>query len=70
MIHKKDFLVIGILSILISMTGFILDINERVQNLKTNDFEIIMMAGLIYGVIFIPYYAIKLLTKRLGKHKY
>jgi hypothetical protein len=70
MIHKKDFLVIGILSILISMTGFILDINERVQNLKTNFFEIIMMAVLIYGVIFIPYFTIKLLSNKFGKPKY
>jgi hypothetical protein len=67
MINKKDFIVIGILSIFISITGFILDLNERVPSLTINVFEIFMMAILMYGIISIPYFAIKLIIKKFGK---
>ncbi len=69
MISKKDFIVIGIVSILISLTGFILDLNERVQDIKTNVFEIVVMTVLIYGLISILYFPIKLLLNKLGKQK-
>ena len=69
MISKKDFLVIGIVSILLSVTGFILDLNEKVQDIKTNVFEIFMMTGLIYGIISIFYFPIKLLTNKLARQK-
>jgi hypothetical protein len=69
MVHKKDFIVIGIISILLSMTGFILDLNERGQDIKTTIFEILMMTVLIYGMISIFYFPIKLLKNKLGKQK-
>jgi hypothetical protein len=69
MVHKKDFIVIGIISILLSVTGFILDLNERVQDIKTTIFEILMMTVLIYGMISIFYFPIKLLKNKLGKQK-
>ena len=69
MVRKKDFIVIGIISILLSMTGFILDLNERVQDIKTTIFEILMMTVLIYGMISIFYFPIKLLKNKLGKQK-
>lgn len=69
MVSKKDFTVIGIISILLSVTGFILDLNERVPDIKTNVFEIFMMTGLIYGIISILYFPIKLLTNKLDKQK-
>jgi hypothetical protein len=70
MVSKKDFIVIGIVSILLSVTGFILDLNERVQDIYTNVFEILMMAVLIYGIISILYFPIKLLTNKLGRQKF
>jgi hypothetical protein len=69
MVRKKDFIVIGIISILLSVTGFILDLNERVQDIKTTIFEILMMTVLIYGMISIFYFPIKLLKNKLGKQK-
>ena len=69
MVSKKDFIVIGIVSILLSVTGFILDLNERVPDIKTNVFEIFMMTGIIYGIISVFYFPIKLLTIKLGKRK-
>lgn len=69
MVSKKDFIVIGIVSILLSVTGFILDLNERVPDIKTNVFEIFMMTGIIYGIISIFYFPIKLLIIKLGKRK-
>jgi hypothetical protein len=69
MVRKKDFIVIGLISILLSMTGFILDLNERVQDIKTTIFEILMMTVLIYGMISIFYFPIKLLKNKLGKQK-
>jgi hypothetical protein len=69
MVGKIDFIVIGIISILLSVAGFILDLNERVLDIKTNVFEILMMTILIYGIICILYFPIKLLTNKLGKQK-
>jgi hypothetical protein len=69
MVRKKDFIVIGLISILLSMTGFILDLNERGQDIKSTIFEILMMTVLIYGMISIFYFPIKLLKNKLGKQK-
>ena len=67
MTTKKDLIRIGILSLLLSMTGFILDLNERVPDIKTNVFEIVMMTGLCYGIISIFYFPISLLIHKLAK---
>lgn len=67
MVSRKDLLVIGIISILLSVTGFILDINERVPDIRINVFDISMMAGLICGIISILYFPIKLLANRFGR---
>jgi hypothetical protein len=67
MITKKDFISIGILSSLLSMTGFILDLDERVPEIKTNVFEIIMMTGLCYGIISIFYFPISLMLHKKAK---
>ena len=67
MTTKKDFIRIGILSFLLSMTGFILDLDERVQDIKTNVFEIVMMTGLCYGIISVFYFPISLLIHKKAK---
>ena len=70
MATKKDFTRIGVLSLLLSMTGFILDLNERVPDIKTNVFEIVMMTGLCFGIISFFYFPISLLIRKLAKLKF
>jgi hypothetical protein len=67
MTTKKDFIRIGILSFLLSMTGFILDQDERVPDIKTNVFEIVMMTGLCYGIISVFYFPISFLIHKKAK---
>ena len=67
MATKKDLIRIGILSLLMSMTGFILDQDERVLDVKTNVFEIVIMTGLCYGIISVIYFPISLLIHKLTK---
>lgn len=67
MTTKKDLIRIGILSLLMSMTGFILDQDERVLDVKTNVFEVVMMTGLCYGIISVIYFPISLLIHKLTK---
>ena len=67
MVTKKAFFRIGVLSFLLSLTGFVLDLNERVPDIKTNVFEIVMMTGLCYGIISVFYFTISLLIHKLAK---
>ena len=67
MATKKDFIRIGVLSLLLSMTGFLLDLEERVPDIKTNVFEIVMMTGLCYGIISVFYFPISLLLYKKAK---
>ena len=70
MATKKDLIRIGILSLLMSMTGFILDQDERVLDVKTNVFEIVIMTGVCYGIISVFYFPISLLIHILAKQKF
>ena len=67
MATKKDLIRIGILSLLMSMTGFILDQDERVLDVKTNVFEIVIMTGLCYGIISVIYFPISLMIHKKAK---
>jgi hypothetical protein len=67
MATKKDFIRIGVLSLLLSMTGFILDLDERVPDIKTNVFEIVMMTGLCYGIISVFYFPFSFLLYKKAK---
>ena len=67
MVTKKALFRIGVLSFLLSMTGFVLDLNERVPDIKTNVFEIVMMTGLCYGIISFFYFPIRHLIHKLAK---
>jgi len=69
MVTRKDFFRIGILSLLLSITDFILDLNERVPDIKTNVFEVLMMTAVCYGIISIFYFPISLLIHKLVKQK-
>ena len=70
MVAKKAFFRIGVLSFILSLTGFVLDLNERVPDIKTNVFEIVMMTGLFYGIISFFYFPISLLIRELAKSKF
>ena len=65
--NNNDVLVIVIISVFLSITGFIVDLYERVPDLKTNIFEIIIMAGLMFGVISIFYFPVKFVVCKLYK---
>ena len=67
MVSKKDFIRIGLLSLLLSMAGFVLDLNERVPAIKTNIFEIVMMAAFCFGIISVFYFPIRVLIHKLTK---
>jgi hypothetical protein len=67
MATKKDFTRIGVLSLLLSMTGFVLDLDERVQDVNTNVFEIAMMTVLCFGIISVFYFPIRVLIHKLAK---
>lgn len=66
MYHKRDFIIIGIVSIILAVTGFILDLSERDPSIVTNIFETLLMAGLIFCAITIFYFPIKLLAKKIN----
>jgi hypothetical protein len=66
-VAKKDFIRIAILSLLLSLTGFVLDLNERVPAIKTNIFEIVMMAAFCFGIISVFYFPIRVLIHKLTK---
>lgn len=67
MVTKKDFIRIGVLSLLLSTAGFILDLDERIPDIKTNVFEVVMMTGLCYGIISVFYFLIKVLLHKKAK---
>ena len=67
---KKDFIKIGLLSLLLSMAGFILDLDERVPDVKTNVFEIAMMTVLCFGIISVFYFPIRVLIHKLAKKNF
>jgi hypothetical protein len=67
MVTKKAFFRIGVFSFMLSLTGFVLDLNERVPDIKTNVFEIVMMTGLSYGIISVFYFPNSFLIHKKAK---
>jgi hypothetical protein len=56
---KKEILIIISISFLLSIFGFILDLNERVQNIWINIYEIVMMTGIIFCALAIIFFSLK-----------
>ena len=52
------------------MIGFVLDLDERVQDVKTNVFEIAMMTALCFGIISVFYFPIRVLIHKLAKKNF
>jgi hypothetical protein len=70
MINKKDILIIGIISILLTVIGFILDLNERIPNILLNIYEILIMSTIIFILISIIYFPVKLIIYKFRKSKF
>jgi hypothetical protein len=69
MINKKDIIIIGIISILLSVIGFILDLNERIPNILLNIYEMLIMSAIIFILISIIYFPVKLIIYKFIKSK-
>ncbi len=70
MINKKDILIIGIISILLTVIGFILDLKERIPNILLNIYEILIMSAIIFILISIIYFPVKLIIYKFIKSKF
>ena len=70
MINKKDILIIGIISILLTVIGFILDLNERIPNILLNIYEMLIMSAIIFIMISIIYFPVKLIIYKFIKSKF
>ena len=70
MINKKDILIIGIISRLLTVIGFILDLNERIPNILLNIYEILIMSAIIFILISIIYFPVKLIIYKFRKSKF
>jgi hypothetical protein len=70
MINKKDIIIIGIISILLTVIGFILDLNERIPNILLNTYEVLFMSAIIFIMISIIYFPVKLIIYKFIKSKF
>ena len=70
MINKKDIIIIGIISILLKVIGFILDLNERIPNILLNTYEVLFMSAIIFIMISIIYFPVKLIIYKFIKSKF
>jgi hypothetical protein len=70
MINKKDILILGIISILLTVIGFILDLNERIPNILLNIYEMLIMSTIIFILISIIYFPVKLIIYKFRKSKF
>ena len=70
MINKKDIIIIGIISILLTVIGFILDLNERIPNILLNIYEMLIMSAIIFIMISIIYFPVKLIIYKFRKSKF
>ena len=70
MINKKDIIIIGIISILLTVIGFILDLNERIPNILLNIYEMLIMSAIIFIMISIIYFPVKLIIYKFIKSKF
>ena len=70
MINKIDFIIIGIISILLTVIGFILDLNERIPNILLNTYEVLFMSAIIFIIISIIYFPVKLIIYKFIKSKF
>lgn len=46
-------------ALLLSTVGFILDLNERVPDIKTNVLVVVLMGAFCFGIISVFYFSLK-----------
>jgi len=64
-----ELIIISSISLLTSIFGFIIDLNERIPDLKSNILETLMMAGVIFILISFLYLPCKILLSIFQKVK-
>jgi len=67
MTYRRDILIIFVLAFIFSLTGFVLDLNERVPDIRVNIFEILMMTGMIFGAIAFAYFPLKFVATKFNR---
>ncbi len=63
----EELIIISFISLLTSIFGFIIDLNERIPDVKTNILETLMMAGVIFILISFLYLSGKILFSLFNK---
>lgn len=63
--NGKEILVIAVVSVILTTMGFILDLNERIPDTRTNVIDLLLMTALLFGVISVIYFPIKFLLSKL-----
>ncbi len=63
---KSHFLIIAVVSLFLSVLGFVLDINERIDDVFLNVFEVFMMFLVLFGFISMCYTGLYYLRRRLS----
>lgn len=63
--NGKEILVIAVVSVILTTLGFILDLNERIPDTRTNVIDLLLMTALLFGVISVIYFPIKFLLSKL-----
>lgn len=62
--NKKEIVIIILISMILSVFGFVIDLKERVPDIKTNIYEIFMMGAIMFVFISIFYFPIKYIINK------
>lgn len=64
---KKVVITNCIIALILSLLGFLIDSDPRVQSIPTNIFEIVMMALILFSAISIVFFGAHFILKSLQK---
>lgn len=67
MTYHKDILIILAVAFILSLSGFVIDLHERVPDIMVNIFEILMMTGIIFGAIAFVCFPLKFIATIFSK---
>lgn len=63
--RKKTLLPIAVIAIVLSIVGFIADLNERVDNVAINIMEIFSMAFILFFILNVMVFIVRFIIRRL-----
>ena len=66
--HKRNLIILLVLSFILSVFGFILDYAEWYPDIKQNIIDIALMTGLLYGIGLLLYLLIIFFIKIIPKN--